>query len=312
MALTYDELDSHVQSVLLKNLIDQVFVGDPALTRLTAKSKVMLKGGRRIDQPVIYGALSGGSYSGMDPFDIAYKETDTMATFDWKWVYVNVTIPGTHLDLVEGARDAISLLTSKMQNAEMTMSHLLSTMFFSDGTGNGGKDLDGFLNGCDDGTNYSSYGGISRSTNSWWKGNLDSDGGIVTPARVSTWISDATKKNKKPDLIFTTKALYNRLWALVQPQQRFLSERNADLASVGFSGIEIDGVPIIVDEHCPSGTMIGINTDFWKFYINKNKNFKWTPPKEPLKQDAYVRQLLLGANLFTVSPRMSFIATGLS
>jgi hypothetical protein len=312
MALTYSELDAHVQGVLLPTLVDQVFVGDPTLARMTAKSKVMLKGGKQIEQPVSYAALSGGSYSGLDPFDIGYVETDTEAVFQWRSCYVNVTIPGDVLAKIEGAKGAIPILSSKMQTAEDTMGHLLSSMFFGDGTGNGGKDMDGFLNAINS-TTYPSYGGISGATETWWVGQVNTDGGIVTPARVSDWIGSASIKNKKPDLIITTRALYQHLWTLVQPAQRFLaSAKNADLASVGFTGIEIDNVPVLWDSHCPSGTMIGINTDYWKFYINKNKNFQWTPPKEPLNQDAYVRQLLLMANLFTTSRRMNFIATGLS
>ncbi len=311
MPLT-SELDSHVQGVLLPTLIDQVFLGDPVLTRLMSKSKVLLRGGRRIEQPVIYASLNANSYSGLDTFDITYVETDTEAVFSWKSVYVNVTIPGDTLAKIEGAKNAVPLLRSKLQNAEMTLSHLLSTMFFSDGTGNSGKHLDGFLNAINS-TSYANYGGIDGNTYSWWRGQVDTTGGVVTPSRVSGWIADATYQNKKPDMIFTTKALYQRLWNLVQPQQRFLSSKsNSDLAAVGFTGIEIDNVPVIWDRHCPAGTMIGVNSDFWKFYINSNKNFVWTGVKEPTNQDAYIRQLLLMANLFTVSRRMNFIAVNLT
>ena len=97
-----------------------------------------------------------------------------------------------------------------------------------------------------------------------------------------------------------------------QPQQRFLDGKSA-LANVGFSGINFNGhADMIADNHCPNGYMYFINTDYWQFVINSNRNFYWTAEKTPTDQDAWVRQLILMANLICTQPRVQGVLTGLT
>jgi hypothetical protein len=84
MALTYDDLDAAVKKKYLPKAIEQIFIGNAILTKLLAKSQVVFDSGSKIAQPVIYGKLASGSYSGMDTFDIGYKKIATLAEWNWK------------------------------------------------------------------------------------------------------------------------------------------------------------------------------------------------------------------------------------
>ena len=168
MALTYADIDAAVRKKYLPTLVEQVFLSNALLVKLMSHSQVVFDSGLKIAQPVLYGQLAGGSYFGLDPFDISYKQTQTYAEWDWKAVYTNVTIPGTDMARTEGDEKIIGLVQSKMETASMTMNELLSVQFFGDGTGNSSKDFDGLLSAVDDGSTYDSYGGISRATNTWW------------------------------------------------------------------------------------------------------------------------------------------------
>jgi len=53
MAVPFTDLDTAVKDQYLPHLIDQVFIANKFLTRMMAKAKVELKGGRMIDQPVL-------------------------------------------------------------------------------------------------------------------------------------------------------------------------------------------------------------------------------------------------------------------
>jgi hypothetical protein len=312
MALTYDDLDTAARKKFLPKAIEQIFVGNAALTKLLSKAQVVFDGGLKIAQPVIYGMLAGGSYKGMDQFDTSYKQTQTYAEFDWKNFYVNVTIPGDDLAKVEGDEKIIGLLQSKMETATMTAHEILSLMFFADGTGNASKDFDGFLNSIDDSTLYATYGGIERTANTWWKAVVDSTGGATTLDFINSLIGQITIGNKKPDLCFTTQTIYDKIWARVQPQQRYLDPKGA-LGSVGFSGINFNGhMDVIVDNHCPSGTMLFLCTDYWKLVLNRRRNFYWTNEKNPIDADGYVRQMLTMGDLICLQPRVQAQATGLS
>ena len=312
MALTYNDMDAAVRKKFLPKAIEQIFIGNPILTKLLAKAQVIFDSGLKIAQPVVYGKLASGSYAGMDTFDITYKQTQTYAEWAWKNHYVNVTIPGDDMAKVEGDEKIVGLLQSKMETATMTAHDDFVTMFVGDGTGNKSKDFDGFLNGVDDGTIYDSYGGISRATNVWWKGYVNSTGGATTLDLINTAIGSVTIGPKKPDLAFTTQSIYDKIWARVQPQQRGFLDKST-LAQVGFTGINFNGhMEILVDNHIPSGYMLGFNTDYWKLILNRKRNFYWTAEKVPVDADAYVRQMLTMGNLVCIQPRTSFILYGLS
>jgi hypothetical protein len=255
MALSYNDLDVAVRKKYLPELQEQIFISNAFLARLLAKSKIVFDSGLKIVQPVIYKMLPGGSYFGMDTFDIGYQQTQTQAEWLWKALYVNVTIPGTDLAIAEGDEKIMGLLESKMETASMTMDELLSAMLFTDGTGNNNKDFDGLANAVDDGTNYDIYGNLERTTDAtWWKAQYNATGGPVTVDIINQMIGLCTIGKRKPDLAVTCQAIYDKIWARVQPQQRFFAEHgsNADLASVGFSGIEFNGhMALVVDNHCP-------------------------------------------------------------
>ena len=211
----------------------------------------------------------------------------------------------------EGDEKIVGLLQAKMETATMTLNELISNMIFGDGSGNFSKDFDGLLNALLYST-YTTYGGIDRSTNTWWNSQVDTTGGPVTLDAINTMIGLCTIGQRKPDLIVTTQTLFDKTWARVQPQQRFLDSKSP-LAQVGFSGINFNGhADMIVDNHCPTGYMFFLNTDFWKFVCNKHKNFEWTEPKVPTAQDAYVRQLLHMGNFICVQPRLQGVLTALS
>lgn len=312
MPLTYADIDAAVRKKYLPTLIDQVFISNALLVKLMSMSQVVFDSGLKIAQPVLYGQLAGGSYKGLDPFDITYKQTQTYAEWDWKNIYVNVTIPGDDMAKTEGDEKIIGLVQSKMETASLTMNELISLQLFGDGTGNSSKDFDGLLNAVDEGTLYDSYGGISRATNSWWKAQLDSTGGAVTLDAIQNMVGLCTVGQKKPNLAFTTQTIFNKLWARVQPQQRFLDGKS-ELAKVGFSGINFNNhMEIIVDNHCPSGSFYLLNTEYWKLVLNRNRNFYWTDPKTPTDQDAYVRQLLTMGNFICTQPRVQGVLTGLT
>jgi len=139
--------------------------------------------------------------------------------------YVNVTMAGDDLAKVEGDEKIIGLLAVKMEAATMTAQDDFATYFFSDGTGNATKDFDGLLNGADNGTLYSTYGGIDRSTNAWWDGVVDSTGGAVTIDAINSMVGSLTIGTKKPDLALQPRPSMTR-FGLVSNLSSVSSERN--------------------------------------------------------------------------------------
>lgn len=312
------ELTAHIRQHYIPVLVDQIFIATPLFARLRAKNEIIIDSGREIVQPFIFDKLVGGSYEYADTFDVSYKKTDDYLTFQWRGAYVNVTIDNWTLALNNGVEGVVPLLEAKMHNAEAKVVDMLSSWIMSDPSD--GKAFDGLWNGVDDGNTYGTYGAITRtagfsygstgytSLNSY----VDSTGGNITLDRLRYAMGQATIGTRKPDLILCRQNIYDQIWARTQPQQRFLGDRNNDLVNVGFEGITFDGAAILVDNHLPSGVVYGLNTDYIKFVINKDRNFHFSDWQRPINSDQRIAQILVIGNLIVQAPRLCFKFTGLT
>lgn len=190
-----------------------------------------------------------------------------------------------------------------MKNAEKTMKKKLSTGLYS---GGGGGHIDGLLKICDDSTNYTTYGTINRSTNTWARAHLNTTGGSITLSSIQSMVGDCTYDNEKPDLCITTQTIYDAIWVLLQSQQRFPAGvgRDNDLARAGFPSIDWNGyMDIVVDSNCPSGYLFFINSDYLEFYVSDKRNFTFSGWKEWVNQDARSGQILTYCNVAASAPR---------
>lgn len=297
MALTYDEIDTHVRNKYIPVLMDQFYFSTPMKTLLMDKARVTYDSGATIRQPVLYGEETNGWYSGLDPFDISKVETTTLAEFDWKLHYTNVTIDGETELKVEGDEKVLSLVETKMDNAGKTFNKRFNQAMF---TSAGAKAI---LPLTDAIAESGTYGGISKDDESWWRGNVNSTGGAFDMDMLMTEYGNCCDGPIQPDLIITTQAIYNKVWLRVQPQQRGNLDNTPALAKVGFTGIQFNKATIVVDNYCPDGYIFILNTNFWKLVVHRKRNMKWTEAKVPVNQDAYVRQLLWAGALICQAPR---------
>lgn len=298
MALTYDEIDAHVRDKYIPVLQDQFFYSTPFMAQLMAKSKVVYDSGDKVAQPVLYGELPHGWYSGLDTFDVSQVETTTLAKWDWKLMYVNVTLDGETELKVEGDEKVLSIIQTKMENAQKTLTREFSQTIFA--TAQVSKGLVPLVLAI---ATSGTYGEIAKATYSWWQGNVNSTGGAFSMDMFQSMYGDCSDGATHPDLIVTTQDIFDAVWLRVQPQQRGNLDNTPGLASAGFSGIAFNQATIVVDNHCPSGYAFFLNSDYWKMVVHRKRDMVWTEKKIPLNQDAYVRQLLFAGALCCVAPR---------
>jgi len=297
MALTYSELDAHVRDKYIPTLMDQFYSSTPLMAQLMSKSKVTFNSGKQVDIPVLYGDLPNGWYSGLDTFNIDTVETTTLAKFDWKQLYVDVTIDGTTLLKVEGDEKILSIVATKLENASKTFSRAFSQALYAS---QGSKALIPLTSAI---ATSGTYGEINKATYSWWQGNVNTTGGAFDMDMLQSMYGDCSDGAIQPDLIITTQDIYDKIWLRVQPQQRSNLDNTPGLASIGFSGINFNKATIVVDSHCNSGYIYVLNTDFWKMIVHAKRNFTWTDKKVPLNQDAWIRQALWAGLIACSAPR---------
>src|SRR5690606_15244617 len=297
-ALNYDALTATTRKHYLPTLVDNVFNATPLLQYLRRKQKPA-PGGTKLVQPLIYAAnTSRGSYRGYDILDVAPTDEITAAEFEWKQLYVSLTISGLEEAVNRGTAAVLNLLESKMEIARMSLIEEFSKQLWGDGTGNNGKDITGIRAAIDDGSNVAVYGGIDRTQYSWWKSQYNDNGGSPRPLTlglINSMITACSRGADTVDLIVTTPTLWDALWELLQKQQRYEAVRVAD---TGFDEIRFRGRSVIYDDDCPDGTIWFINSKYLTLRPHvEYTNFKDTGWKKPTNQDAAVMQILWMGNL---------------
>ncbi len=309
---TIGDISSMTIDYRIPELIDNTFKSNPLLVRLLARNQVLVDGGDRVRQPILYDKLNSGWYTGADTFNTDVKNTETDLIFDWAQHYVNITLTGLDLMRNAGAAKIRDVTTSKMNTAKLTAADDFGTALMGDGSAFGGKVFTGLRAAVDDGTSFGAYGGITRDTSAQGtavKGNVDSVGGAFSLPLMNTDFGLAVIANAKPDLVVTTQTIWNRWWERTQPSQRFGSE---DIKEVGMDVIRFNGADVVVDSHVPASTVYFLNTTYIRLILHTQRVFAFTGWKYPTNADQMIGQLLSMTVLVVQGPRLQAIALNIT
>jgi len=221
MALTYNDVTAVTVNYISSDFIDNYYKVSPTFVKVW-KNGSMTKpfpGGNQIQVPFQFAPLKAGPFPPGGVFDISYIQTQTAMTFNVKYSYANVTVRRTDFSLNRGAAAVMNYLEPKIVNAEQALAQSLITQFFADGQGTVTPliALDGILGGYDDGTNYASYGGITRAAigvgaSTGINGYFYSNSGTNWPfslQQLQTAYGQATFGPDQPNFIATTQSIYN-------------------------------------------------------------------------------------------------------
>jgi hypothetical protein len=291
----------------LPDVIDAVYLSNPFFAILNSQERILLDGGRRIEQGFIYGKLNGGSYGRGDTFNTARVNTKTAFILDWKLHYVDITLDGLDELQNAGAAAAFDNAELKMQEAELTAKDNIGGELFGNGTNNSGNALNGLEEWVDDGTNFATVGGVTRDTSTQGtaaKATLNATGGSWTIPFLQGDYGAVTIENEKPNLIVTTQTMWNAMFNRVQPQQRYPTGPGFDdLARIGFDSIKYQRAAIVVDSHVQAGRAYILNTEYIKLIVHQARNLAWRGWLPTSNKDERVGQFLWSGNLVVMGPR---------
>jgi hypothetical protein len=247
---------------------------------------------------------TAGSYSGYDILDTTTQAGIDASEYNWKQYSVSVTISGEEERKNSGRKEKIiDILEARTKQAELSLIQELTTSLFSDGTGNGSKDLTGLRAMVN---SSGTYGGINSATYTWWRSTIESTAEALTLAKMIAAFNNASQGGKDvPDLIVTTHTLFQKYEALLTATMYTEAPGVKKMGDGGFQALGFKGVPIVWDELCPTGYMFFLNTNHMKLVVHKNANFEISDFVKPENQDARVAQILWMGNL-TCDRRKSF------
>lgn len=296
-------------------LADSVAKNNSLLMRLKKKGNVKtVSGGNVITEQLMYNdpnTLNASSYSGYDTIDITPNSPISSAQFDLKQYAAAVSISGFEMLQNSGTEQMIDLLEGRVKIAEAQLLNQISAGVYSDGTGNGGKDITGLQAAISKTPTTGTYGGINRANWTFWRNaafSATTDGGAAaSTSNIQSYMNrlalQLVRGTDRTDMIVADSNYYRLFLESLQAIQRVTSE---DTAAAGFTSIKYMGAgascDVILDGgiggSMPSNTMYFINSDYIFFRPHKDRNF--VPiggDRQSVNQDATVRLLGWAGNI---------------
>jgi hypothetical protein len=303
-AIGTNVVTSIARRYILPQITDNIYKSNLIFFRLTRANKKLVQGGTQIEAPLMYAKMAaGGWYTGLDLLDTTPTDAVKNGVWDWKQAYVPVTVDGLTLIKTDQPIAIANFIKQYFAQAQMELADILGDGLFSDGTTNT-KKLDGFKGAVDDTTVLASYAGITRSTDTWWKSQVDTTaytgGSGITLSKLQAKFGAGSEGGRHPTIQVSTQGVYDIYWNLNTSGQRFPSEpagHDEQLAQAGFTNLLFNGVPWVVDSHVPANHLFMLNEDYLSFCVSPRADFYVEDFQIPVNQDAMVAKLLWAGNL---------------
>lgn len=284
-----------------KRMVDNIFKKHVLLDHLKKNGGTqMFDGGRKLVAPLMYGTNSTVmSFSGTDTLDNTYQEGIDAAEYDWKYYNVSIVISKTDESKNRGRTAVLSLLRSKIKQAENSITEEINEDLM---TGSAAKDLVGLDTLID---TTSTAGGISGSTYSWWRSNVDSTAEVLTFADLRVVKNNCRNGagGSRPSLILCSQNMYEKMFSLTTAMYGFnpgpRSKEGKRLADASFEVLEFEGIPVSYDEAIAAGTIHVLNKNNYKLGILDGWNFSVINKPQPTHQHVTIKDIVFGGAAFT-------------
>jgi hypothetical protein len=288
-----------------RQIADNVTKNNAILMKLSMRGNIKtFSGGYKILQELSFAEnANGGWYSGYDILPVGVSDVISAAEFNIKQAAVPVVISGLEQLQNAGKERMIDLMDSRLNVAESTLANLISGGLYSDGTGGGGKEIDGLDAAIPIDPTSGVYGGIDRATWDFWRsqvgGGAASDPTNIQQRMNALWAS-MVRGTDRPDLIMCDNDFWADYTASLQAQQRFTSP---DVGNLGFPTLKFMDADVCLDGgiggFCPAYTAFFLNTDYIHYRPHSNRNMVPLSPNRryATNQDAEVQILAWAGNL---------------
>jgi len=296
-----------------RKIADNVTNNNAVLKRLSSKGKIKpFSGGTYIMQELSFAENSNaGWYTGYDLLPVGVSDVISAAQYNIKQAAVPVIISGLEQLQNSGREQMIDLLEGRMAVAESTLANLLTGGIYSDGTGAGGKEIDGLEAAVPVLPAAAPYGGIDGSTFTFWQNAVSNQTAAagLDPTQIQgfwnlLW-SQLVRGQDRTDLIMCDSTVWNAYIASLQAQQRF---SNTNAADAGFVTVKFMDADVVLDggiyngslsTGAPAGSAFFLNTDYLFYRPHSARNMVPLSPNRryATNQDAEVQIIGWAGNL---------------
>lgn len=275
--VNWDTINSTTERTWLPGTEDNIFGTNAFYETLRSQGETK-DGGEAIMQRILYGEGPAGWYTGTSPLDLSSADIITAARYNWRQCYAGVGIPWLEELKNGGKAQLASTIAEKLDVMEESMANQIGRGLYSDGS-----DIEQIFGLQIHVANTTSItvGGISASTNTWWRNVIVNMTGVpLSIYKMQQTAGLITKGKRRPNMIVTTQAIHDIFFALLQPSQRYTGTEGKTLTRVDFGSL-----PMIVDDHCPDGYLYMLNTNTFNFVSHSKDNMKlwgWMGPHDQM------------------------------
>ncbi len=320
MSLTNPGALSEIVTTTLRNrtgkTADNVTKNNALLNRLKKKGNVKpVDGGRTIVQELEY-AENGTftRYSGYETINITPSDVFAGAEYNYAQAAVAVSISGLEQLQNSGKEAIINLLEGRIKNAERTLTNNIALDCYSDGTGSGGRQINGVKALISTTPTTGTVGGIdaSQTIATFWRNiaysGVTNGGAATSSSNIQTYMNavyvQLVRGIDKPDLIVADNNYWTLYLQSLQAIQRIASD---EMAQAGFDNLKYMSADVVLDGGVGGGaaanTMNFINTDYLFLRPHVDRNFApLEADRFAVNQDAMIKLIGFAGNM-TVSNR---------
>ena len=273
-------------------------------------------GGRLFEADLEYAQNSTfKSYGEMEELDTTRIDVFDAARYEIKVHAGTVVFSDLEKLRASGSEAKIDLVSSKVDNGMSSHMANLNTAAYLDGTGNGGKDIEGLTKLISETPTTGTVGGINRATFSWWR-NQAVSGAKTTSAydnirQAFTDVSLRCSRGGTEDL--PTCAVMGRdilkgYASTLQTYERYAMDGNKARGANGAmdvgGGLMHMNAELFYDEDAsPTDSAYFLNPKWLKFYYLKGAWFKAKPAAEPANQLSSIIRVFTFGNFGTSQSR---------
>lgn len=287
-------------------VVDTVNKSSEIMKRVVSQPKPW--NGRDYRVPVFTNNSSlGQSFKGVETFDTSIDYNTQQMIFYPTGYAQPVGVSVVERSINSTPAGVIDLYQSSYQYAQNSMITALGNIFYGFGLGN---DFDGLGNIVDDGTNTSSYGGLSRTTYPTINAFLVSaSGGVLDLATMAAADDGATISgdlSETPNVMLSNQTVWSLYESLLSPTTRSnydtlggsfinggtavsqpVTTQRALNLTAGALSMEYRGKPYVRDQKSPSGKLWFTNENWFVFKSLPLKGLKIVATTESVTTGAY-------------------------
>jgi hypothetical protein len=301
-------------------LADNLTQNNAILQRLNSKGNIRpFSGGNVILEEIFYDDTTtnnANSYSGYEVLSISPDSPISAAQYKIAQYAASVTMSGLEM-LQNSSKEAIiDLIDGRMQVSEARLLNRISGDLYLDGTGNGGKNVDGLAAAVAVSPTTGTYGGINRANFTFWRNQITT--GATSATMLAKMTEAAIKQIRgtdKADLYIAGNNMYQYFVNALQAIQRITTEESG---AAGFASLKFYGGGTSADVVLGGGIgaqentnyMYLLNTNYIFFRPHKERNF--VPiggERQAINQDAIVKLYGFAGNMTTSNAQLQGLLT---